>query len=76
MTGRMTLPKDESWWMKKPKLVLFASSSAERWPEVSWPAALLGRLVTAGAASGGIPRVGGLPACTEHMLLVIKTANN
>ena len=38
MTGRMTLPKAESWWMKKPRLVLLADSRAVwRWPEVRWP---------------------------------------
>ena len=29
MTGKMTLPKAESWWMKYPRLVLLASSTAD-----------------------------------------------
>jgi len=34
MTGRMMFPKEESWVIKLPKLVLLADSRAERCPLV------------------------------------------
>jgi len=37
MTGRITFPKAESVWMKKPKLVLFAVSKALPTGTWVWP---------------------------------------
>jgi len=55
MTGRMTFPKAESWWIKYPRLVLVAESTAADclWLEVRCAApSVAGARGTEGSPTG------------------------